>query len=131
MHSTNELNHPTISLYSPVMTQERFAEESGLRVGQVEGQLKRKNLPIHRIGRLVLINLAKLMHDGVSLAIIPLMTYERFALVTGLREAQIISQADLGNIPTTYVGRLRVVDIGKLTSMCLEEAFKTEANEEL
>lgn len=116
----------TICLSAPVMTKERFEEESGLRIGQIESQISRGNLAIFRLGRLVLINIAKMLHEEAALSIIPVMTFERFALVSGLRERQVSSQVDLENIPSTYIGRLRVVDIARLTTMCLEEDQPSE-----
>jgi len=49
-----------IVIQSPVMTQEKFAEVSGLKVTVVRGQIERGNLPKHKIGRLCLVNVAAL-----------------------------------------------------------------------
>ncbi len=47
-----------IVIQSPLMTQEKFAEVSGLKETVVRGQIERGNLPKHKIGRLCLVNVA-------------------------------------------------------------------------
>lgn len=49
-----------IVLMSPVVTQEKFAETSGLRKEQVRGQVSGGNLPTYKVGRLRMINLVAL-----------------------------------------------------------------------
>lgn len=45
---------------TPVMTQERFANETGLRPEQVRGQVARGHLPTIKVGKLRMINLIQL-----------------------------------------------------------------------
>lgn len=108
-------------LACPVMTFERFSEQTGLRVGQVRAQVTRGNLPGFRVGRLLLVNSAKLLEDHNTLATMPVMTADRFAEASGLRERQVQAQAELNNLPTKYVGRLRLIDVAALTAQCLEQ----------
>lgn len=104
----------------PVMTFEKFSDLTGLRVGQIRAQVSRGNLPGIKIGRLLLVNTVKLLQDNADVSTIPLMTFERFAEASGLREQQVESQAQNNNLDTRYVGRLRLVDVAELTRKCLE-----------
>lgn len=126
----NQTNTPSITLHSPIMTMDKFAEESGLREGQIRSQLSRGNLPTYRVGRLVLVNNAMLLAEFAQLMIIPIMTYERFALLSGLREPQVLRQAENGSLPTKYIGRLRVIDIAALTHECLNSDFYADESGE-
>lgn len=47
----------------PVMTDERFAELSGLSPDTVRGQLQQGNLPIYHIGRRRMVNVAPLVTE--------------------------------------------------------------------
>ncbi|WP_041598355.1 hypothetical protein [Hahella chejuensis] len=51
---------------SPLMTKRAFAELSGLREDQVRGQIARGYLPVRHIGRLVLINVARLAQECIE-----------------------------------------------------------------
>lgn len=110
-----------VFLTSPIMTFERFSEQTGLREGQIRAQVSRGNLPSFRVGRLLLVNSAKLLNCETSLTTAPLMTVEKFAEASGLRVQQVISQTEHNNLPTKYVGRLRLVDVTALTRECLEQ----------
>ncbi|WLQ14421.1 DNA-binding protein [Hahella aquimaris] len=52
-----------LSFPSPIMTKKAFAACSGLREEQIRGQIARGYLPVKYIGRLVLINVARLTKD--------------------------------------------------------------------
>lgn len=110
-----------VLISSPIMTMDKFAAHTGLRPGQVSSQVNRGNLPSVYIGRLRLVNSAKLLDAESSVLTVPVMTFERFAEASGLREQQVISQAENNNLPTQYIGRLRLVDIAELTKRCLEQ----------
>ncbi|GAB2782190.1 hypothetical protein GCM10027040_05320 [Halomonas shantousis] len=51
---------PQVPAIVPLMTVERFAELSGLSPDTVRGQLQQGNLPIFKIGRRRLVNVALL-----------------------------------------------------------------------
>lgn len=115
---------PIIQLAVPVMDQKRFAEQSGLRQAQIYGQVTRSNLPIIKVGRFALINMAKLTleqhaHLRPVLITTPVMTAEEFGLHAGLEKHQVQHQLEQGNLPRRAVGRLVLVDIVELTKMCL------------
>lgn len=115
---------PIIRLTVPVMDQRRFAEESGLRHAQIVGQVTRDNLPIIKIGRFAMINLAKLTltqnaHLKQIVISTPVMTAEEFGRHIGLDKLQVMHQLEQGNLPRRQVGRLVLVDIAELTKMCL------------
>jgi hypothetical protein len=44
----------------PVMTQEKFADKTGLRPDQVRGQVARGHLPSVKVGKLRMVNLVQL-----------------------------------------------------------------------
>jgi hypothetical protein len=48
------------------MTQERFAQLSGLSEGQVRGQIEKGHLPSLKIGRVRLVNVAALSQDALD-----------------------------------------------------------------
>lgn len=109
-----------ILLSSPLMTYERFGEQTGLRENQVRGQVNLGNLPSYKLGRLVLVNVAKYVNQLSTVIPAPVMIAERFAEASGLRLSQVISQIERGNLPTRYIGRLRLIDLVALTKTCLE-----------
>lgn len=51
---------------TPVMTQERFAQLSGLTEGQVRGQIEKRHLPSIKIGRIRLVNIAALSQEALD-----------------------------------------------------------------
>lgn len=55
-----------ILIATPVMTQERFAQLSGLTEGQVRGQIEKGHLPSLKIGRVRLVNVAALSQDALD-----------------------------------------------------------------
>jgi len=109
-------------LASPVMTRERFSETSGLRDGQIRGQIDRGHLPVFFVGRLALVNVAALTWPDLELHPCPLMTKDAFAKASGLREQQVVSQIDRGNLPVRKIGRLSLVDVSALVKRCIAEA---------
>lgn len=55
-----------ILIVTPVMTQERFAQLSGLTEGQVRGQIEKGHLPSLKVGRVRLVNVAALSQDALE-----------------------------------------------------------------
>ena len=55
-----------ILIATPVMTQERFAQLSGLTEGQVRGQIEKGHLPSLKVGRVRLVNVAALSQDALD-----------------------------------------------------------------
>ena len=110
-----------IALLAPLMTKELFAEHSGLRVNQIRGQAERDNLPIIKLGRLSLVNVARLSThlDGAAYILCPTMTAQRFAMLSGLTKGQVETQISEANIPSKRVGRLVLVDVSELYRRCL------------
>jgi hypothetical protein len=51
---------------TPVMTQERFAQLSGLTEGQVRGQIEKGHIPSVKIGRVRLVNIASLTQEALE-----------------------------------------------------------------
>lgn len=113
---------PPILLPSPVMTRDRFAEVSGLREGQIRGQIERGHLPVFSIGRLTLVNVVLLTWPELELAACPVMTKDAFAKASGLRERQVKVQIERGNLPSKAIGRLSLVDVSELVQRCISEA---------
>ncbi|WP_100638132.1 hypothetical protein [Marinobacter salexigens] len=50
----------------PVMTQERFAQLSGLTEGQVRGMIEKGHLPSIKIGKPRLVNVAALSQEALE-----------------------------------------------------------------
>ncbi len=63
--TVDEQKH-VILIATPVMTQERFAQLSGLTEGQVRGQIEKGHLPSLKIGRVRLVNVAALSQDALD-----------------------------------------------------------------
>lgn len=55
-----------ILIATPVMTQERFSQLSGLTEGQVRGQIEKGHLPSIKVGRVRLVNVAVLSRDALE-----------------------------------------------------------------
>ncbi|XKE45851.1 DNA-binding protein [Halomonas organivorans] len=59
-------NAPQVPATVPVMTIERFAELSGLTPDTVRGQLQQGNLPVIKVGRRRLVNVALLTAECMN-----------------------------------------------------------------
>ena len=55
-----------VLIATPVMTQERFAQLSGLTEGQVRGQIDKGHLPSLKIGRVRVVNVAALSQNALD-----------------------------------------------------------------
>ena len=55
-----------ILLATPVMTQERFAQLTGLTEGQVRGMIEKGHLPSLKIGKPRLVNIAAISQDALD-----------------------------------------------------------------
>jgi len=55
-----------ILIPTPVMTQERFAQLTGLTEGQVRGMIEKGHLPSLKIGKPRLVNIAALSQDALD-----------------------------------------------------------------
>ncbi|WP_299940169.1 hypothetical protein [uncultured Microbulbifer sp.] len=119
--SSNVTTACPVLLASPVMTREKFSATSGLREGQIRGQIERGHLPVFHIGRLAMVNVAQLTWDEIHFVPCPIMTKDAFAKATGLREQQVESQLDKGNLPRRNIGRLALVDVSKLVRLCMAQ----------
>lgn len=51
---------------------------------------------------------------------VPIMTKERFAQVTGLPEGVVQGHINKGYLPTIKTGKRRVINVAKITSDCIE-----------
>lgn len=104
------------TLKTPIYTKDRFSEKSGLRIGQIRGQIQAGNLEFIKFGRLCLVNL--LQHAPDAQPACSIMTPQKFALETGLKDSQVITQIDEKNLPVRYVGRLRMIDMVEIFAIC-------------
>lgn len=55
-----------ILLATPVMTQERYSQLTGLTEGQVRGQVEKGHLPSLKIGRVRMVNIAALSQQAMD-----------------------------------------------------------------
>lgn len=55
-----------ILIATPVMTQERFAQLTGLTEGQVRGMIEKGHLPSMKIGKPRLVNVAALSQEALN-----------------------------------------------------------------
>lgn len=51
----------------PVMSQERFAELTGLSEGQVRGMIEKGHLPSMKCGKPRMVNIARLSQEAINL----------------------------------------------------------------
>lgn len=114
-----------ITLVSPVMTKEKYAEQSGLKPGAIRGQWDRIGdgffrIPKIKIGRLNLVNVAQLVREPVINICAPTMTIAFFACISGLRGDQIEAQIKEHNLPVIMTGHKTMVDIASLYQRCLD-----------
>lgn len=52
---------------------------------------------------------------------IPLATYERFAMLSGLTSDAVRGMADRGHLPTKKVGKRRLINLLRLVQDCAED----------
>ncbi|PHQ27421.1 hypothetical protein CLH62_07595 [Marinobacter guineae] len=57
---------PIILLATPVMTQDRYAQLTGLTEGQVRGQIEKGHLPSLKVGRVRMVNIALLSQAALE-----------------------------------------------------------------
>ncbi|WP_228739351.1 hypothetical protein [Marinobacter arenosus] len=55
-----------ILIATPVMTQDRYAQLTGLTEGQVRGQIEKGHLPSLKIGRVRMVNIAALSQQALD-----------------------------------------------------------------
>lgn len=101
-----------------------FSDRSGLRKEQLRGQASRGNLPSYPLGKHRLVNIAKLGEQSFSQAGFvyvpaPYMTAGTFHECSGIPENSIYEYLATGLLPLTSVGRLRLVDVKALFTICL------------
>lgn len=130
----------------PVMTKEKIALSIGLGIGQVHSMLKSGALPSHNMGRLELVNLARLfvqrdllpsvlisnptaseLDSGLLLGtpkqvvplLVPMATKERFADLVGTSPPAVQGWINRGYVPTVKTGKYRLIDLMELFSECI------------
>ncbi len=112
-----------ITIVSPIMTKQLFEKESGLRAGQIRGQMARHNIPEYSLGTLKLVNVAKFVWgDSIPTIGCPAQTAEAFAQACGLT-TEAVKQHLFGKksrLPRYKIGRLVLVDVAELTRRCLD-----------
>lgn len=109
----------------PVMTAERYAQETGLRLMQIKGQTERNNIPTIKIGGSRMINVVQTawelwQSNGVINLSVAQMHHSRFCELSGMKENAALHQIANGNLPSQSVGRLKMVDIAELYKLCVE-----------
>lgn len=52
---------------------------------------------------------------------VPLATFERFAMLSGLTHDAVRGMADRGHLPTRKVGKRRLINLLRLTQECAED----------
>ena len=119
-----------IALVSPLMTKTKFSIHTGLRAGQIKGQVERKHISTVFIGKHQMINVGSLTWLAHPLLVSPVLTKDRFADACGLEIGQVESQIKEGNLPTHYVGRLILIDVAKLARLCFEKALEEQKHQD-
>lgn len=130
----------------PVMTKEKVAHSIGLTVNQVNDMLAEGVFPSYQVGRIRLVNLARLfirqdLLPSVLIAnptesemdkelllgtpkrvvpmLLPCITKERFADLVGTSPSAVQGWINRGYVPTAKTGKYRLIDLTKLFSECL------------
>lgn len=120
-----------IPIYTPVMSREQFAELWGRDEKTVYGYIVKGNLPSYRIGRRVLINIVKLTQNHLMSANynqavlnhqfyidLPIMPYKVFAQRVGISEGAVRGWIDRGQVPSSLVGKDRLINVAQLVVLC-------------
>ncbi|NRB42976.1 MAG: hypothetical protein HRU20_31665 [Pseudomonadales bacterium] len=121
----NDGNTP-IALVSPLMTKPKFSVHTGLREGQIKGQVERKHISTIFIGKHQMINVASLTWLAHPLLVSPVLTKDRFSDASGLELGQVESQIKEGNLPIHKIGRLILIDMTELARVCFEQALEEQ-----
>lgn len=112
-----------LSEFVPVLTQERMAQRTGLRLGQVQYKVKKGLLPSYKIGRVKLVNLVRTKAQKISdgyISTLPSMTKQKFAQLVGVTEGQVQGWINKGYIPTVKDGKHRLINIRELCTECIK-----------
>lgn len=115
------------------MSREQFAELWGRDEKTVYGYIAKGNLPSYRIGRRILINVVKLAHSHLMSANynqavlnhqfyidLPIMPYKVFAQRVGVSEGVVRGWVDRGQVPSSLVGKDRLINVAQLAVLCSE-----------
>lgn len=121
-----ELEQNEKYVFIPFMTREKMAEYSGLTTGQVFSMIQRGTLPVYKVGRVNLVNIARLftqqkLKNGYPSNLTPLLVYinkKRFSKLVGITEGQLLGWINRGYLPTIKLGKHRLIDVPKLFVHC-------------
>lgn len=142
-----QMTEQHIFCFVPIMTRQKMALYSGLTEGQIYSMLKKATLPSYTIGRVQLVNLAKIFvqQNLMSSAmvgsmteqqtakglltstpkhvipmVVPHITKQRFSDLVGVTDGQVQGWISKGHVPTVKTGRHRLIDLVELFSQCSE-----------
>ena len=123
-------NRQPLAITTPIMTRERFAELSGLSADAVRGQINRRQLATCRIGKRVMINLARYAFATTTtpVIIIPLVSKKCFADAAGLTERGVEAMIHADHLPSTKIGKRVLVDVAELTRRCMQDETTATSN---
>lgn len=120
-----------IPVYTPVMSQEQYAQLYECSQTQVRSQVLNGELPIYKIGRYALINIVKLSRDSLlksnyqSVGFrsqfyldLPLMPKAVFSQRVGISPEVVRGWIIHGHVPSQLVGRDRVINVVELVIRC-------------
>lgn len=112
------------AIYSPIQTKSLYCELTNVRPQQIRGQITRNNVPTIKVGRFVMINVAKIqaaLTHSPAFVPCPTMRPDLFAGYSGLDEQTIHDYLASNALPCYRHGRIKLVHVARLFEICLQE----------
>jgi hypothetical protein len=126
-----EIDLSQIAIFTPVISQELFAQLWGRETRSIRSRATRGYLPLYRIGKYSLINIVQLTRDSLLHSHydqvtfisqfyldLPLMPQEVFANRVGVTDGVVRGWVNKGYLPSVPSGKERLVNVVELITRC-------------
>lgn len=126
-----EVDLSQIAIFTPVISQELFAQLWSRETRSVRTQVSRGYLPLYKIGKYNLINIVALTRDSLLKSNygqvifhsqfyldLPLMPQDVFANRVGVTDGVVRGWILRGYVPSVISGRDRLINVAQLAVLC-------------
>jgi len=129
-----EIDLSRISIFTPVVSQELFAQLWSREIRNIQSHVTCGYLPSYRIGKYKLINIVQLTRDSLLKSNyeqvtflsqfyldLPLMPQEVFANRVGVTDGVVRGWIFRGYVPSVLTGKDRLINVAQLVALCSQQ----------
>jgi len=129
-----EIDLSRISIFTPVVSQELFAQLWSREIRSIQSHVTCGYLPSYRIGKYKLINIVQLTRDSLLKSNyeqvtflsqfyldLPLMPQEVFANRVGVTDGVVRGWILRGYVPSVLTGKDRLINVAQLVALCSQQ----------